>query len=376
VIEEPARLIQPTPLRIDPQLTDALLEEISGQDALPLLAFTLAHLYENYRADNELTLSGYDQLGHVRGVIDTAVKQVFAEGVAKGELPKDAKAQQALARAAFIPHLAQVNGAGQFVRRVATRDQIPAEARPVIDSFAEQRLLTKDRRKDADGKDVDVVEVAHEALLRQPPFSEWLEEDREFLIGKQQLQNDLRDWEEAQPADKKGALLTGLKLIRMRAWLEARPQDLTPQEGDFGRASIEQAEAEERRKARQRRIITRASIAAALVLACVSVFALLQWQYAIAQKKTAETAQNHSLVQALAGQAQHQPEQDKRAALLARQAYLFNVRSGNPIPNQANVNDALPTALSFRHFSRILRGHTDRVWSIGFSPRWSHDGFG
>ena len=234
VIEEPARLIQPTPLRIDPQLTDALLEEISGQDALPLLAFTLAHLYENYAADNELTLSGYDKLGRVKGMIDTAVKQAFAAGVAKGELPKDAKAQLALARAAFIPHLAQVNAAGQFVRRVATLDQIPVEPRPLIDSFAEQRLLIKDRRKDADGKDVDVVEVAHEALLRQPPFSEWLEEDREFLIGKQQLQNDLRDWAEAKPADKKAALLTGLKLSRMRAWLEARPQDLTPQERDFG----------------------------------------------------------------------------------------------------------------------------------------------
>ena len=41
VIEGPARLVEP-PLRIDPQLTDALLEDISGQDALPLLAFTLA----------------------------------------------------------------------------------------------------------------------------------------------------------------------------------------------------------------------------------------------------------------------------------------------------------------------------------------------
>jgi WD40 repeat protein len=280
VIEEPARLIQPTPLRIDPQLTDALLVEISGQDALPLLAFTLAHLYENYAVDNELTLSGYDKLGRVRGVIDTAVKQAFADGVAKGELPKDAKAQLALARAAFIPHLAQVNAAGQFVRRVATLDQIPVEPRPLIDSFAEQRLLIKDRRKDADGKDVDVVEVAHEVLLRQPPFNEWLEEDREFLIGKQQLQNDLRDWEEAKPADKKGALVTGLKLSRMRAWLEARPQDLTPQERDFGRASIEQADAEERRKARQRRIVTRASIAAAVVLACFAVVAGWEWREA------------------------------------------------------------------------------------------------
>ncbi len=303
VIEDPARLIEPTPLRIDPQLTEALLQDISGQDALPLLAFTLAHLYEKYRTDNELTLAGYDQLGRVRGVIDTAVKQAFAEGVAKGELPKDAKAQLALARAAFIPHLAQVNTAGQFVRRVATRDQIPAEARPLIESFAGQRLLIKDRRKNPDGKDVDVVEVAHETLLRQPPFSEWLEEDREFLIGKQQLQNDLRDWQEAKPGDKPGALLTGLKLSRVRAWLETRPQDLTPEECDFGQASIAQAEADERRKARQRRIVTRASIAAAVVLSCFAVVAGVEWNVANIAKARAQLERDQARIQLLAMQA-------------------------------------------------------------------------
>jgi hypothetical protein len=74
------------------------------------------------------------------------------------------------------------------------------------------------------------VEVAHEALLRQPPFSEWLEADREFLIGRQQLQNDLHDWQVAKAGDKKGALLTGLKLSRMRSRLADRPQDLTQEE--------------------------------------------------------------------------------------------------------------------------------------------------
>ena len=86
VIEEPARLVRPNPLKIDPQLVDALLEDISGQDALPLLAFTLAHLYEHYAADNELTLSGYEKLGRLKGVIDTTVKDAFAEGVAAGRV--------------------------------------------------------------------------------------------------------------------------------------------------------------------------------------------------------------------------------------------------------------------------------------------------
>src|SRR5207253_6034268 len=104
VIEGPARLVEPNPLKIDPQLIDALLQDVSGQDALPLLAFTLAHLYENYATDNELNLADYEKLGRLKGVIATTVREAFAEGAAKGELPKDEKAQLALARMAFIPH--------------------------------------------------------------------------------------------------------------------------------------------------------------------------------------------------------------------------------------------------------------------------------
>ena len=84
VIEGPARLVEP-PLTVDPQLTDALLEDISGQDALPLLAFTLAHLYDNTRVDNALTLVGYDKIGRVKGVIDKTVAQAFAEAAARAK---------------------------------------------------------------------------------------------------------------------------------------------------------------------------------------------------------------------------------------------------------------------------------------------------
>jgi hypothetical protein len=136
VIEGPTGLVDP-PLAIDPQLTDALLEDISGQDALPLLAFTLAHLYDNTRVDNALTLAGYDKIGRVKGVIDKTVTQAFGEAAARGEAPKTKEEQYKLARSAFIPHLAQVNPAGQFVRRVAPRNKIPDKARPLIDRFAE-----------------------------------------------------------------------------------------------------------------------------------------------------------------------------------------------------------------------------------------------
>ena len=255
VIEGPARLVEP-PLKIDPQLTDALLEDISGQDALPLLAFTLAHLYDD-AVDNELTLEGYERLGRVKGVIKTTVREAFKHGVEKGWLPKDAKAQLDLARDAFVPHLVQVNTSGSFVRRVARRDEIPAKARPVIDCFADQRLLIKDRRKN-----VEVVEVAHEALLRQEPLSVWLEKDREFLLWRERLIQERKAFE----ADKRD-LLTGRELrIALNLMRERAKDDIAPAERTF----IVQS-----RDAVRWRTLRRSALAGGLALAVIAVFAAL-----------------------------------------------------------------------------------------------------
>jgi hypothetical protein len=238
IIERPAALVKPKPLKIDPQLTDALLQDAAGQDALALLAFTLRYLYDKYLANNELSLEGYEKLGRLKGVIESTVKRAVAEGVANGELPKDDKAQLALIRVAFIPNLARVNPAGQFVRRIATRTEIPPEALPLIDRLAGARLLIKDRRR-VDGNDVDVVEVAHEALLHEwKDLHDALLEEREFLIGKQQLEQDLQDWQRTTESQKPAALLSGLKLERARTWLVARPQQLRVSERNFIEASI------------------------------------------------------------------------------------------------------------------------------------------
>jgi WD40 repeat protein len=250
VIEGPARLTEP-PLKIDPLLTDALLKDISGQDALPLLAFTLAHLHDNYRADKELTLAGYDKIGRVEGVIRKTVAQGFSEPVARGEARKDARAQLAIARAAFIPHLAQVNAAGQFVRRVAAREEIPAEARPLIDRFTDQRLLTRDRRQD-----VEVIEVAHEALLRQPPFSDWLAEDREFLIWLERLSQA-----RAAFAAQERGLFAGRELAIACGYMQTRAErEIEPADQAFIRESIaadDERIAEEAEQARAKEIAER-----------------------------------------------------------------------------------------------------------------------
>ena len=115
------------------------------------------------------------------------------------------------------------------MRRVATRDEIPAEARPLIDRFAEQRLLIRDRRQDA-----EVIEVAHEALLRQPPFSDWLGEDREFLLWRDRLTQARTAFD----ADERG-LLAGRELAIARSYMQTRAErEFEPADLAFIRDSI------------------------------------------------------------------------------------------------------------------------------------------
>ena len=146
-------------------------------------------------------------------MIDKTVEQAFAEAVAKGEAPKDRRTARARARA-FIPHLAQVNPAGQFVRRVAPRDKIPAEARPLIDRFAEQRLLIKDRRQDA-----EVDRGRARSTVAPAAVQRVAREDREFLLWRDRLSQARTAFE----ADERG-LFTGRELAVARSYMQTRAE--------------------------------------------------------------------------------------------------------------------------------------------------------
>jgi WD40 repeat protein len=62
--------------------------------------------------------------------------------------------------------------------------------------------------------------------------------------------------------------------------------------------------------------------------------------------------------------------QDEKAALLARQAYLFYQRARNKVLYQ--IDDALREALSIDNFSSILRGHEEELYgltAVAFNPK-------
>jgi hypothetical protein len=170
VIEGPAKraTMAGQKLAVDPLLTEKLLNDAAGVDALPLLAFTLEHLLVEYGGDGDLLLQKYETLGGISGAINKAIEASFADPDDKPKIPVTKSEQERLLRLAFIPWLAQIDPyTEERKRRVARWEEIPAESQPLIERLIDKRLLRDRRSVDEFGKETIVVEVAHEVLLRQ-----------------------------------------------------------------------------------------------------------------------------------------------------------------------------------------------------------------
>jgi WD40 repeat protein len=285
IIEGPAKMAGVT---VEDGLVTAAIADARTEDALPLLAFALRELYDRFASSERLTAEAYRALGDEQAQLsplENAVRRKADEVLAKAKpAPEDLQAL----KEAFIPAMVRVNAEGEYVRRPAVMGSIPPRALPIIHRLANARLLTivgKERES--------TVEVAHEALLRKWPLLRgWLDEEREFLVGKAQLEQDLLDWESAAPEQKSEALLTGLKLTRARVWLAEKPQQLNAREREFIQAGIARQEAEAAQRERSRRRVLRGTIAAAAVLAIVALAALLEWRFAVSRERAAHSIQD------------------------------------------------------------------------------------
>lgn len=196
VIEEPARLLA-RGLKIDHKLTEQLLHDAEGADALPLLAFTLERLYLDYGMDGDLRLDEYHALGGVRGSVEAVVDLALGRSENITNIASDKSIRDKLLRRTFIPWLAGIDPeTGSPKRRVASRDELPTEAQPLLDCLVQARLLIQDQRVDEMKKSVTgVVEIAHEALLRQwPTLTAWLDDDRDLLKTTETVRRAASEW--------------------------------------------------------------------------------------------------------------------------------------------------------------------------------------
>ena len=214
---------------VEPELVDALVDEVTGQPgALPLLSTALLELWEA-RTDRTMTLASYQATGGLHAAVAR-----LAESVYTGLDPD----QQQAARRMFLRLTGPGAGDAVVKRRARLTDLATDQATSaLVDLLARRRLLTID-----DG----AVEVAHEALLREwPRFTDWLEEDREGIRLRAHLADAAANWDTA--GRDTGELYRGARLSATLDWTTAHTQDLNPVEQEFVTASSTEHQRQNRR---------------------------------------------------------------------------------------------------------------------------------
>ncbi len=386
VIEGPVHVLAHAgrDFEIDPALTEQLVAESQGADALPLLAFTLERLYADFGGEGRLTLNHYDQIGRVKGAIEAAVNQALAHPERPPAIPASRDAQFAALRAAFIPWLARIDSEGGApLRRVARLDELPEESRAVVERLIGARLLVADRRMG-----VDIVEVAHESLLRQwPALTVWLETDQENLKLVEGVDRAAREW------NNNG---------RLEAWLDHRAARLASAEnlasrhdfhrrlGEIGVAYLsacraqEDAARKEREEAlaREQTRLTQIAVAqkrTARLLAAVAVAVVLGigvglWlfqanktlQATLEDRQVSLNRQKISLLAEVAATQRLSKNLDGALRLAIHDARLDAGNSDVQFASPARSE--LAAAFFQSSWRLILGGHTGGVSSVAFSP--------
>jgi DNA-binding SARP family transcriptional activator/WD40 repeat protein len=316
-------------LRVEPDLTDALIADVEGAPgALPLLSTSLLELWQR-RDGRTLRLSAYEQAGGVHGAVARLAESAYER--------LDAERRQIARRI-----LLRLVGEGQgdtVVRARVPLDEFGEQVRPVLDALTDARLLTI-----SEGE----VEVAHEALLREwPRFRGWLEEDVQGRHLHHQLRNAAREWD-AVGRDP-GELYRGARLASTLEWATDHEADLNATE----RAFLADSRSASERSQRQLRAVL-AGVAALLVVAVIAgVVALDQRGNALDEAAAAEAQQ-------LGARALLDPQLD-RSILLARQA----VDLDDTVRTQGNLLGALlrsPAAIG------VIRADRATILSAAVNP--------
>ena len=224
-VERPAERVG---LRVDPELTDALVADVREEPgALPLLQTALLELWQR-RDGRRMRYSVYEASGGVRGAVARLAEDAF------GQLDER---QQVLARGVLM-RLASEGESGAVERRRVPLAELETDSSEelarAVALLTDRRLLTATAGS---------IELAHEALLREwPRLRDWVAENREGLRIHRGLGSAAREW---QALDRdEGALYRGTRLTEASEWAAANPEALNEVERRFLAGSEEARERE------------------------------------------------------------------------------------------------------------------------------------
>ena len=256
-------ILQPAALgnwKVQEGLVEVILDDLGSEPgALPLLSHALLETWKRRRG-RVLTVSGYTDAGGVRGAIAQTAETVFRQRLSLE--------QQPIARMIFIK-LAEMGEDSLDTRRRAafseliTRSTDTSTIDTVLSILTDARLVTTGTLEPGDTR---VVEVAHEALIREwPTLRDWLNQNRAGLILHRQLTEDANDWIKLERDP--GTLYRGVRLRQTLEWAKANADLISLAEQEF----LDVSQTTARKEADQTKKLVRARWALALLVVVVLV---------------------------------------------------------------------------------------------------------
>ena len=195
-------------LEIDRELVNQMIADVSGSPGdLPLMQYTLTELWEK-RTLGRLTINEYTRLGGVKEALRKRANQIY-ESLSTEE--------QLIAKQIFLELTHLGEGTEDTRRQVRQEDLVTQRRSPelvekVVQRLAEEKLVVTGEQE-FEGKSVAVVNIAHEALIRNwNLLGKWLKENREALLVKQDIEEAARDWREKNYPKQIAYLLQGTRL--------------------------------------------------------------------------------------------------------------------------------------------------------------------
>ncbi|MDQ3977937.1 MAG: TIR domain-containing protein, partial [Actinomycetota bacterium] len=213
VIKRPA---QEAGIDISDEVTNQMVNETEGGDALPLLAYTLRQLYERAGPEKRITAELYDAVGGVHGALKNQADRVLANLAAVASEPEVMET---------LLQLVTLTPEGQPTRRRVPWDAFEDTRKKILSAFVDARLLKSSQG--ADG--ATFVETAHEALFRVwTPLATAIQESEEQLRLRSELDQLAKEWVTRGRLDS--YLIGGDRLQRALAFLpsEEGAADLGP----------------------------------------------------------------------------------------------------------------------------------------------------
>ncbi|MEG4497746.1 pentapeptide repeat-containing protein [Microcoleus sp. F10-C6] len=220
-IVEPAKRVN---LEIEPELVEEMLADVANAPgSLPLLQYTLMELWKQ-RTNNCLRLQTYAKLGKVMGTLSQRANDVY---------DSFSEAQQTAVRHIFLSLTQLGEGTEDTRRRVLKPDLVNERYSEqlideVVQKLADEKLIVTSEmvEKDSASGRVAVVDVAHEALIRQwPLLRQWVDENRDILRQKRKIEAVAEEWRERGKA--KDYLLQGKQVTDATAFQKEQAENLT-----------------------------------------------------------------------------------------------------------------------------------------------------